>query len=113
MVKLEKKVFILKILHTFIWIIFVFMIGYILYTGIFNRIDRFTYVFIIGILVEGIVLLIFKWKCPMTLIVSQYTDNQEIGFDIFLPKIVAKYNKIIFSILYIIGIVIVIFRKYY
>ena len=46
----------------------------------------------------------------MTIIARRYTDNQEINFDISLPKIIAKYNKIIFSILYIIGILIVIYR---
>jgi hypothetical protein len=109
-IKYSKKLLFIKIFHTIIWAIFVFMICYIIYTGICNMINIFTYVFIIAVAIEGIILLIFKWKCPMTIIAHRYTDDQEINFDIFLPKVIAKYNKIIFSILYIIGILIVIYR---
>jgi Na+/glutamate symporter len=109
--KSNRKLFTLKILHTVVWAIFVFMIGYILYSGIRNRIDWFTYFSIAAVIVLGIVLLIFKWKCPMTIIAYRYTDSQEVNFDIFLPKIIAKYNKTIFTMLYIIGVVIVIYQK--
>jgi Na+/glutamate symporter len=109
--KSNRKLFILKITHTVIWALFVLMIGYILYSGIRNRIDWFTYLSIAAVIVEGIILLIFKWKCPRTGIARRYTDSQEINFDIFLPKIIAKHNKTIFTTLYIIGIIIVIYQK--
>ena len=111
-IKPNKKLLIIKIFHTIIWIIFVFMICYIIYTGINNKINIFTYIFIIAVAIEGIILLIFKWKCPMTIIARRYTDDPNINFDIFLPKIIAKYNKIIFSVLYIIGILIVIYQMF-
>jgi len=109
----KGKLFILKILHTVVWAIFVFMIGYILFTGIRNRINWFTYLSIAAVFMEGIVLLIFKWKCPMTLVARRYTDSQDSNFDIFLPKIIAKHNKAIFTTLYIVGVVIVIYQKLY
>ena len=109
-IKSSKKLLFIKIFHTIIWLIFVLMICFIIYSGICNRINIFTYIFIIAVAIEGIILLIFKWKCPMTVIARKYTDDQEINFDIFLPKIIAKHNKIIFSILYIIGIIIIIYR---
>jgi Na+/glutamate symporter len=98
-------------MHTVVWAIFVFLIGYILYSGIRNRIDWFTYFSITAVIVEGIVLLIFKWKCPMTVIARRYTDSQAVDFDIFLPKIIAKHNKAIFTTLFIIGVIIVIYQK--
>ena len=112
-IKSNEKLFTLKISHTVIWAIFVFMIGYILYTGIRNIVDWFTYLCIAVVFVEGIVLLIFKWKCPMTIIARRHTDNQEINFDIFLPKIIAKHNKTIFTSLYVIGIIIVFWQKFH
>jgi len=111
-IKPNKKLLIIKIFHTIIWIIFVLMICYIIYTGINNKINIFTYIFIIAVAIEGIILLIFKWKCPMTIIARRYTDDPNINFDIFLPKIIAKYNKIIFSLLYITGILIVIYQMF-
>jgi len=88
------------------------MIGYVLYTGIRNRIDWFTYLSNAAVFVEGIVLLIFKWKCPMTSLARRYTDNQEINFDIFIPKIIAKHHKTIFTTLYIIAVLIVVYQKF-
>ena len=108
---MNRKLIAIKILHTIVWAIFVFMIGYILYTGIRNRIDWITYISIAVVISEGIILLIFKWKCPMTIIAYKYTDNQESGFDIFIPKIIAKHNKAIFTTLFIFGVIIVIYRK--
>jgi len=111
--KSNGKLFTLKILHTVVWAIFVFMIVYILYTGILDIIDWFTYFSIATVFVEGIVLLIFKLKCPITIIARRHTDIQEVNFDIFLPKIIAKHNKTIFITLYIIGVIIVIFQKFH
>ena len=110
--KANRKLFTIKIVHTVIWAIFVFMIGYILYSGIRNRIDFFTYISIAAVAVEGIVLLICKWKCPITVIARRFTNSQEINFDIFLPKIIAKHNKSIFTTIYFIGLIIVIFQKF-
>ena len=111
--KSNGKLFTLKILHTVVWAIFVFMIAYIFYTGILDKIDWFTYLSIAAVFVEGIVLLIFKWKCPITIISRRHTDNQKINFDIFLPKIIAKHNKTIFITLYIFGVIIVIYQKFH
>ena len=108
--KTNRKLVIIKITHTLIWAFFVFLIGYIIYTGILNRINIFTYISIVVVAVEGVILLIFKWKCPMTVIARRYTDNQDVGFDIYLPKIIAKHNKLIFTTLYIIGIILVIYK---
>jgi len=109
-IKSKKKLVLIKILHTIIWAFFVFMIRYILYAGIGNKINLFTYISILSVALEGIILFIFKWKCPMTVIASRYTDNQEVGFDIYIPKIIAKHNKILFTTLYIIGVIIVIYQ---
>ena len=108
--KLKKKLFIVKICHTIIWAIFIFFIGYILYTGIANRVNGFTYLSIVAVAIEGVVLLLFKWKCPLTVIAYRYTEDREAGFDIFLPKALAKYNKSIFTTIYIIGVIFVVYR---
>jgi hypothetical protein len=35
---------------------------------------------------EGIVLLIFKMRCPLTVIAMRYSDSNKDNFDIFLPN---------------------------
>jgi len=97
----------IKLIHTTIWAFLVFVIGYILYSAITNSVNRFTWVGIGLVIGEGIVLLVFKMSCPLTLIARKYTDSQKDNFDIFLPNWLAKHNKLIFTSIFIIGVVIV------
>lgn len=107
---MNKKLFYLKLAHTAIWAFFVSVIFYILYAGIFNQINVYTWIAIGLVIMEGIILFIFKWKCPLTIIGYKYTDNHDVGFDIYLPRWLAKYNKIIFTTIFVIGLLIVLFR---
>jgi hypothetical protein len=100
----------IKILHAIVWAFFVLTILYILYSGIVDKINVFTYVGMLLILIEGIILLINKWRCPFTIMGEKYTDKNHIGFDIYLPKWLAKNNKTIFTTIYCISVIIVLYR---
>lgn len=104
------KLQVIKWVHTLIWIFFVYAIFYILYSGITNRINSFTWIAIAMIFGEGLVLLIFKKFCPLTLMARQYSDSDKDNFDIFLPNWLARYNKEIFTTIFVIGLVIVLLR---
>ena len=106
----DKNLFLIKLTHTAIWCIFVAAILYVLYAGIFNRVGILAWICIGLVFIEGIILLIYNGKCPLTLLGHKYTDNPMVGFDIFLPVWLAKYNKAIFSALFMIGFVLVIWR---
>lgn len=105
-----EKLLILKLLHTLVWVFFVAVIFYIVYSGIFNRITPFTWIAIGLIIGEGLVLLLFRMFCPLTLWARKYSDSKKENFDIFLPNWLAKYNKQIFTTIFIIGVVLVILR---
>lgn len=79
-------------------------IFYILYAGIFNIRNDFLWFSIDLITFEGIVLLINKGTCPLTPIARKFSTETKDNFDIYLPNWLAKYNKIIFSSIFIIGI---------
>jgi len=100
----------IKLIHTIIWALLVFVICYILYSGITNSVTTFTWIGIGLVIGEGIVLLVFKMNCPLTLIARKYTDSQKDNFDIFLPNWLAKYNKLIFTSIFIIGLLLVVLR---
>jgi len=108
----KTKLLWIKIIHTVIWVIFAASIFYILFTGIFDRVILFVWVCIGLVILEFIILLICKWRCPLTIIAERYTDNRTVGFDIFLPSWLAKYNKTIFSILFLIGLGLVLWRAF-
>ncbi len=54
---------------------------------------------------EAVVLVLNKWHCPLTSVAARYTDDRRDNFDIYLPEWLAKYNKLIFGVLYFAGVV--------
>ena len=104
------KLFVIKLLHSIIWVFFVMVIFYILYSGIANEISTLTWIAIGLVIGEGIVLLIFNMFYPLTIIARKYSDSDKANFDIFLPHWLAKYNKIIFTTIYLAGLLIVLLR---
>ncbi|MEQ8475667.1 hypothetical protein [Fulvivirga sp.] len=107
------KLLLIKIIHTIIWLFFVAVIFYILYSGVFNKITAYTWIGIGLIILEGMVLLAFKMFCPLTLMARKYSDSEKENFDIFLPNWLAKNNKLIFTTIFTIGLIVVIVRTIY
>ncbi len=97
----------IKLLHTAIWVILAALIFYLIYAGISGKITPLVYISIEAIVVEGILLAIFRWRCPLTVVARKYSDSSQANFDIYLPEWLARHNKTIFSILYIIGVALV------
>lgn len=108
----NQKLIAIKSLHTLIWLFFVAIIFYILYSGIVNRITTLTWIAMALVVGEGIVLLIFKMFCPLTVWARRYSSSTKDNFDIYLPNWLARHNKLIFTTLYLIGLATVLFRTY-
>ena len=104
------KLIAIKLIHTVIWLFFVIIIFYILYAGITDQITLFTWIAIGLVVLEGIVLMLCNMFCPLTIVARKYSDSQKDNFDIFLPNWLARHNKTIFTTIYLIGILIVLFR---
>ena len=105
-----KKLFYLKLIHTIIWVFYVLVFFYILYACIYNRINMYLWIAIGLEVIEITILIIFKGKCPLTILGYKYIKNPEVGFDIYLPRWLAKYNKIIYGLGLIFVIFIIIYR---
>jgi hypothetical protein len=104
------KLLLIKWVHTLIWVFFVTIIFYITYSGITGHINAFTWISIGLIIIEGIVLLVFKMYCPLTLMARNYSNSKKDNFDIFLPNWLARHNKLIFTTIYFIGVALVLIR---
>lgn len=100
----------IKILHTIIWIFFNVVLGYMIYAVVADKIDKWVWIGIGLIILEGIVLLIFRNKCPLTVVARKYSDSSADNFDIFLPNWLAKHNKLIYTSIFLITIGILIYR---
>lgn len=77
------------------------------YFALIGRFDAWFWVPASFIILETLVLLINKWKCPITNVAEKYTDDRRANFDIYLPEWLAKYNKEIFTVLIVLEIVVV------
>ncbi|MFT3701372.1 MAG: hypothetical protein QM802_03340 [Agriterribacter sp.] len=106
----EKKLFIIKIIHTVVWLFFNAVIFYMLYAVVNNKIDAWLWVGYGLFLLEGIILLLFKFSCPLTVLARRYTNANQANFDIYLPNWLAKYNKPIYIIILFVIMLITIYR---
>ncbi|MBU1014081.1 MAG: hypothetical protein KKG99_13865 [Bacteroidetes bacterium] len=108
-----NKLVLIKSIHTLIWIFFVTVIFYVFYSGFFNEINLLTWIAIISVFLEALVLLIFKMSCPLTVVARKYSDSQKANFDIYLPNWLARYNKEIFTTIFMIGLLMVLFHTFF
>ena len=104
------KLILIKTIHTIIWLFFNVVIFYLLYAVIINKIDKWIWICIGLLVLEGIILLVFKNICPVTLIAKKYSTSRKDNFDIYLPNWLARYNKEIYTIIVLIAVVILIYR---
>ena len=108
--KAYSKLILLKSLHTLIWVFFNVVIFYFVYAVIINRIDRWVWICLGLVVLEGLVLLIFKSLCPITVVARKYSDSDKANFDIYLPNWLAKYNKRIYTAIVVVGVIILLYR---
>lgn len=62
------------------------------------------------IVLEGLILMMFKWVCPLTVVARRYSDSTANNFDIYLPEWLARHNKTIFTAIFLVAVVLVIIR---
>lgn len=107
-----QKLLVIKIIHTIIWVFFNVVIFYLLYAVVTNRIDKWVWICLGLIVLEGLVLLVFKKMCPITVVARKYSDSTRDNFDIFLPNWLARYNKEIYTTIVIISVLILLYRLF-
>lgn len=99
-----------KVLHTGVWAFLVAAILLVLYSGLTNTITGYTWLASGLVVMEGLLLVIFKSHCPLTLVARKYSRSTKDNFDIFLPEWLARYNKLIFTTIYIVAMLLVGYR---
>jgi hypothetical protein len=106
----NSKLTLIKVIHTVIWLFFNCVIFYLLFAVIVNKIDQWVWICLGLIVLEVMVLLVFKSSCPLTLMARKYSDSQKENFDIYLPNWLAKHNKAIYTAIVLISIGILVYR---
>lgn len=81
------------------------IIGYIVYSGVFGYVTVYSWLAVAGVIIEGLVLWLFKGKCPLTVWARNYSESRKDNFDIYLPEWLARYNKLIFTTVFVLGLI--------
>jgi polyferredoxin len=94
----------IKLAHTVVWAVFA---GCILAIPVLAAQNHFVAASALAgiVLFEVVVLWLNRWSCPLTTVAARYTADRRANFDIYLPEWLARYNKHIFGLLYVAGLV--------
>jgi hypothetical protein len=92
-----------KTVHTIAWALFAGCIV-ALPVAAWSRDFRLASILIAVVLVEVVILLANRFRCPLTGVAARYTDDRSDNFDIYLPLWIARYNKQIFGTLFVAGV---------
>ena len=97
----HTKLIMVKLIHTIIWVFFNLVLAYLFYAVITNKVDYRFWIGVGFIGLEGLVLALNNWTCPLAPIARKYTDSQKDNFDIYIPNWLAKHNKLIYTIIFL------------
>ena len=94
----------IRTLHTVVW---AFFVGCILGIFVFAHREQFGVALLLIAIVLGEVVVLAgnRMRCPLTDVAARHTESRVENFDIYLPRWLARHNKVIFGSLYVVGIV--------
>jgi fumarate reductase subunit D len=101
----RKKIFVVKFIHSFIFLFMVACLAYILYCAIARRYDWTLLIALIAIACEGLVLLVNHGQCPFTGLARKYGDPNGSVTDILLPMWCARHTFKISMVVVVIDVI--------
>lgn len=92
-----------KLVHTLVW---AFFAGCILTIPVAAVRGNLGLAFVLSgvALFEVVVLAVNQLRCPLTAVAARYTRDRRDNFDIYLPLWLARYNKLVFGSLLVLGL---------
>lgn len=100
----------IKVVHTIIFWLFSGCVGYAVFSGIADRITAWTWLAVGMIVLEGVVLMLSGWTCPLTVLAERQGAVRGSVADIFLPKWLADRIFPICGTTYGVAVIIIVFR---
>lgn len=98
--KPSAALILIKLVHTAAWAFFAGCIILLPIAAFLGRFDLAT--ILIGLVtLEIVVLALNRWACPLTGVAARFTTDRSDNFDIYLPLLLARYNKQVFGSLFL------------
>jgi len=105
-------VFIVKLVHSLIFLSIAASILHVFYAGVTNRGSRLTKVALAIALGESFVFAANRWRCPLRGLAEELGAESGQVTDIFLPKWLANRIPWIFTPLLVVGIISLIWHRW-
>ena len=109
---MPTKLFLIKFIHSVIFWWQVICLGYLLFACITKTFDILVLLAIISILVNGLLLLLNKGRCPFTTLAERQGAQKGSITDIFLPDWVARNIFRVATPLFIIELIVLAVRYF-
>lgn len=100
----------IRIVHSAVFIFLMGCLAYALYSAIRDQITQWTWIAIALIFLEGLVLLYYNWRCPLTIWAENRGAECGTVADIFLPKSLADRLFPIYGVIYALTVILVFVR---
>ena len=107
-----NKLFLIKLVHTIIFILMSLALVYILYSGVTGTYNWILFFAIVAIWIEGAVLIFNHFQCPFTNLARRYGDKKGSVTDMFYPKWFVPHVFRVSTVLFVIGLVLLGFRYF-
>jgi len=105
----RRGILLVRLIHGFVAIFFLTCVGMVYYSGITGRVGLASYLAVLALLVEGIVVLLNKGNCPMGMIHRRVGDPKTL-LELFLPPRLAKKGIPFAAFVAFIGFLLLLFR---
>ena len=99
----------IKLAHTAIWTVMAAAIVVIPVAAICGRFRLASWLTAL-VVAECVVLGLNRGRCPLTDLAAKFTADREANFDIYLPRWIARSNKLIFGSLFVAGELVLLWR---
>lgn len=99
----------IRMVHTIAWAVFASSIVAIPVVTLTGSLHSALWLSLL-VWVEVLILAFNDLRCPLTGVAERYTEDRSDNFDIFLPKWLARHNKLIFGSLFAIGELLLLWR---
>lgn len=104
------RILLIKTVHSVLFFLLSACVLYTLYSGVVGRITVATWIAVLFVACEGIVLIITRWKCPLTTLAERLGAPNGAVADLFLPQWFADRLFLICGVTMVFAVALVMFR---
>jgi hypothetical protein len=102
---MKNRIFIIRLVHSIIYFFMIACLGYILYCAIVGRYDWTLLIAVAAIVIEGLILILNRGRCPLTNLAEKHGAASGSVTDLFLPMWFARNTFRIATIIFIIELI--------